>query len=433
MRSHSEMLIENLNNDSESVRLDALRGLMGKIDAGEMEKPITGNDVNNHIHTWYSFSPYSPTKAVWMAYSSGLSTAGIMDHDSVSGADEFIKAGKIAGIATTTGVECRTDFSKTPLNGKRINNPDQNSIAYVALHGIPYIQIEKVKRFFEPFLSERNLRNRQMTAKLNEITKPFNVSIDFDKEVVPLSKSHKGGSITERHILFALSLKLICIFGKGKMLFNFLADRINLHLNSKAADNLHDPHNEFYEYDLLGLLKSDLVPLFYIDASAECPDIIEVIRLSEQIGAISAYAYLGDVSDSVTGDKRSQQFEDNYLDLLFETIKTLGFRAVTYMPSRNTLKQLVRVKELCKKYDLLEISGEDINSPRQRFICEAQRIEAFGNLYDSTWALIGHESEASKALCKGMFSSLVASTYPDLYERISVFKDIGQRQVKSRV
>ena len=26
--------------------------------------PPTGDDVNNHIHTTYSFSPYSPTAAV---------------------------------------------------------------------------------------------------------------------------------------------------------------------------------------------------------------------------------------------------------------------------------------------------------------------------------------------------------------------------------
>lgn len=433
MRSSDKELIEKLNHDSESLRLEALSELMGQINAGAIEKPITGNDVNNHIHTWYSFSPYSPAKAIWMAYSSGLATAGIMDHDSVSGAYEFIKAGRISGIATTVGVECRTDFSKTPLNGKKINNPDQDSIAYVALHGIPHTQIEKVKRFFYPFIISRNIRNRQMTIKLNEIIKQFNVSIDFDKDVVQLSRSDKGGSITERHILFALSLKLIGIFGKGEKLLNFLTDRMNLHLTAKVIDNLKDPHNEFYEYDILGLLKSDLVPLFYINASAECPDITEVIRLSEQIGAISAYAYLGDVSDSVTGDKRPQSFEDGYLDLLFETLKTLGFRAVTYMPSRNTLKQILRVKELCKNHDLLEISGEDINSPRQRFICEAQRNEVFSNLYDSTWALIGHEFEVSKNPDNGMFSPSVISKYPDLYERISVFKETGQRQVKSCV
>jgi hypothetical protein len=57
-----------------------------------------------------------------------------MDHDSISGAEAFIEAGHIAGMETTIGVECRADFSNTPLNGRRINNPDQKSIAYVALH-----------------------------------------------------------------------------------------------------------------------------------------------------------------------------------------------------------------------------------------------------------------------------------------------------------
>ena len=114
-----------------------------------------GGHVNNHIHTNYSFSPYSPSKAIWMAFKSGLSTAGIMDHDSISGAIEFIEAGKIAGIATTIGIECRTDFSATPLNGRRINNPDQDSIAYVAIHGIPIPKLQRWMSFLKISLSSK--------------------------------------------------------------------------------------------------------------------------------------------------------------------------------------------------------------------------------------------------------------------------------------
>ena len=90
-------------------------------------------------------------------------------------------------------------------------------------------------------------------------------------------------------------------------------------------------------------------------------------------------------------DKKTQKFEDDYLDLLFDELNRLGFNAVTYMPTRNTLEQLLRIKELCKKYNLMEISGEDINSPRQVFICEALKNPIFSNLVDSTWALIKHE------------------------------------------
>ena len=107
--------------------------------------------VNNHIHTIYSFSPYTPTTAVEAALKNGLKTAGIMDHDSVGGAKEFIEAGKKYNMPVTVGVECRVDMSKTRLNGKRINNPDQKSVAYVAMHGIPHQNIDKVDAFFAPY------------------------------------------------------------------------------------------------------------------------------------------------------------------------------------------------------------------------------------------------------------------------------------------
>ena len=40
--------------------------------------PPVGRDVNNHIHTTYSFSPYSPAAAVFAAKAEGLCTAGIV-------------------------------------------------------------------------------------------------------------------------------------------------------------------------------------------------------------------------------------------------------------------------------------------------------------------------------------------------------------------
>ena len=426
MNSECLKFINNLNAEDFDSRLESLRMLMQKIDNGEIPRPVSGNDINNHIHTTYSFSPYSPAKALWMAYNAGLMTAGIMDHDSISGAREFIEAGKIIGMATTIGVECRVDFSNTRLNGKRINNPDQNSIVYMALHGIPHSKIDTVKSFFEPYVKERNNRNRLMIDKINSLLKPYNIKLDFDKDVIPLSRFNDGGSITERHILYALSFKLVEAHGKGEKLVVFLKNELKLNLSSKIEGFLLDDKNEFYEYDLLGALKSDMVAAFYIDATAECPDVRDVIKLGNSIGAISAYAYLGDVGDSVTGDKKTQKFEDDYLELLFEEIKELGFNAVTYMPSRNSLAQLKRLKGLCESNGFFQISGEDINSPRQSFICEALRNDEFKNLIDSTWALIGHEKAATADITKGMFTRETLAKYPSIDERIQVYKAIGK-------
>lgn len=418
-------MITNLNHPKMQVRLDTLQKLVDRINAGTLERPEPQGFVNNHIHTTYSFSPYSPTKALWMAYQTGLTTAGIMDHDSISGAREFIEAGKIIGLATTIGVECRADFSKTPLNGRLINNPDQKSIAYVAIHGIPHTQIDRAKEFFAPYSAKRNERNAAMVAKINQLVQEFDIVLDFEADVVPLSQSHEGGSITERHILYALALKLISKFGKGQALVDFLRTKLKLEFGERLEGFLLNQDNPHYAYDLLGVLKGDFVKAFYIPATAETPAITEVVALSNEIGAILAYAYLGDVGDSVTGDKKAQKFEDDYLDELFTILADLGFNAVTYMPSRNTLAQLQRVKQLCTSHEFFEISGEDINSPRQSFICEALAKPEFANLTDSTWALIGHERAATKDLSAALFAPETKTQYPSLPERITVYKNIG--------
>jgi hypothetical protein len=419
--------INGLNGSSRDTRLDSLKHLMQAVKAGKINEPVSGEDVNNHIHTTYSFSPYSPTKAVWMAYMSGLCTAGIMDHDSIGGAEEFIEAGRIAGMETTIGVECRADFSGTPLNGRRINNPDQKSVAYVALHGIPHTQVQRVKEFFKPFLKARDLRNRRMAGKINEIVSPYGLAIDYDKDVVPFSMYPEGGSITERHLLFALSARMAEVFGKGAPLVVFLREKLGLDIKKKLEGYLMDENNEHYLYDLLGVLKSDMVPLFYIDATEECPDVRDFIDFSKSIGAVSAYAYLGDVGESVTGDKKSQKFEDDYIDELFEVLKDLGFNAVTYMPSRNTFAQLERVRGFCDRYGFFQISGEDINQPRQSFVCEALRKPEFRNLIQSTWALIGHEKAATRDIKQAMFSEETVSKYPDLQTRIERYAAIGKQ------
>jgi|YelNatPaOPRAMG01_1025707.scaffolds.fasta_scaffold03533_13 hypothetical protein len=428
MSTEIELLVEGLNDPDVNNRLSNLKRLRELVDNGYIPKPpINEFAVNNHIHTTYSFSPYSPTKSIWMAYNAGLMTAGIMDHDSISGAREFISAGKIIGIATTIGVECRVSFANTPLEGRKLNNPDQETVAYVSLHGIPHTQIDKVRDYFSRYQRERNKRNRLMIERLNKIMEPFEIKIDFDSDVVPLSQYKDGGTITERHILYALSLKLIEKFGKGEKLVNFLKGTLEINLPRRIEGYLLDVDNRYYDYDLLGALKAELVPRFFIPATTECPEVREIVKFSKEIGSILAYAYLGDITESVTGDKRSEKFEDEYLDLLFDVLKELGFDAVTYMPSRNTLEQLKRVKSLCEQYELFQISGEDINSPRQSFICEKLKLEEFRNLIESTWALIGHEISATEDLSKGMFSDETKKRYPDLNERIKIYAEIGRK------
>jgi hypothetical protein len=414
--------ITGLNHPEYVQRISALRVLKGAIDRGDIPKPERLKDVNSHIHTIYSFSPYSPSSAVFQSWKAGLVTTGIMDHDSISGAEEFIEAGRIMEMPTTVGAEIRASFAQTRLNGRKINNPDQETVAYVALHGIPHPVIPELKRFFRPISAARGKRNRQMVDRLNRVFSGSGISIDYDLDVLPLSMAHEGGSVTERHLLFAATRKIISSFGKGQAMIRFLEDRLGLNVSGKNLEYLQDPQNGMVEYDLLNLLKGNLVEKFYLPAKEEAYPIRHISRFADQHGIILAYAYLGDVTESVTGDKKAQKFEDDYLDEVFETLVEEGLKSVTYMPSRNTPKQLERLRELCDRTGLFQISGEDINQPRQSFVCEAMRKPEFSNLYDAAWALIGHEWLSSEDLRLGMFSEETQKKMPTLEQRIAYYK-----------
>ena len=356
--------------------------------------------MNTHLHTTYSFSPYTPTEALYMAGKIGLKTAGIMDHDSSGGAREFIEAGKIIGMPVTCGVECRVNMSHTRLAGKRINHPDQKAIAYVAMHGIPHQNIERVNAFFAPYREERNERNRKMCANITAMMQPFGIDLDFDRDVLPISQYAAGGSVTERHILFALTHKITARYPTPAQVLDFLCGEMKLDIPQKVRDQIAAGADtpQFYEYDILGALKSNMVEKFYVDADEECPLVEDFISMVHENGGIAAYAYLGDVGDSVTGDKKAQKFEDDYLDLLIDVLREYHFDAITYMPTRNTPAQLDRLMTLCRENGFFEISGEDINSPRQSFICRALDDPRFSHLIDATYTLIHYEEDASSDL-----------------------------------
>jgi len=421
-----ENYIKALNGPTVQGRLEALKVLAKLVKEGKITYAPDQGYVNNHIHTTYSFSPYSPTQAVWQAKMAGLQTAGIVDHDAIGGAEEFYQAGRILDIATTTGVEFRISLAGTAFENKRLNNTAQEGVAYVAMHGIPRTKISAVEAFIAPFREKRNLRNRKMVDRLNTLLE--GIQLDFEQDIMPLSESDQGGSITERHLLFALALKLIDAYGKGKKLVQLLESKMGIEIKGVNRKYLEEAENPYYAYDLLGALKGKFVDQFYIPATEECPDVATFIAKAKEIGAIAAYAYLGDVKNSVTGDKEDAVFEDAYIKKLFDYLEEVGFTAITYMPSRNTQEQLINVRKLCQQHQFFQISGEDINSPRQAFTCEALLQPEFANLIEATWAMIGHENQATIELEQGMFSQRTKEKMPRLEDRIKYYAQIAQEK-----
>ncbi|MDD3404070.1 MAG: PHP domain-containing protein [Hespellia sp.] len=420
-------LVEALNHKDKSVRIQAVKSLKEEIDQGKIPKAERLEECNNHVHSQYSFSPYSPSKIAWQAYQAGLRTCGIVDHESVAGCLEFKEACNILGVVPTIGFEVRMTWDHTPLKNKMFNNPDQKSVGYFPIHGVPISSLPKVEAFLKPIRAAREKRNRRMTEKVDQILQNYEMGLDFNKDVIPVSRWEEEGSITERHILFATAGKLIDRFGKGQALIDFLKDEMKIPLGVKPIEFLSDVNSPIYQFDVTNILKGFFSEKMYIPAGPEeTPDIREAVPFLNSLGCIATYTYLGDVNgESVTGDKKAQKFEDDILDDLFRYASEYGMQGMSYAPSRNSEAQVKRVHELCQKYNMIEVCGEDINQPRQPFINTTMKPEEKKLFNDATWAIIGHETVSDHHLERGILSEKVKTDIPQITKRIAAYKEIA--------
>ena len=424
-----DVYISLLSSESKEERLGALKKIKELIDQGDIKREICHGIANNHIHTTYSFSPYTPSAAVFEAWRSGIEVCGIIDHDGIGGCEEFIEASKIIGIPATCGLECRVRTDGTKLYGRMINNSDQMSIAYVVMHAVPLSCLNEIDMIFAPLREKRTERNKKMCERLNDYLDQFGILIDYEKDVLPISSFANGGTVTERHICLALVKKIRDKFQNSKKIIEFLVDELNAPVSKIEEKRILEENPLFYDYDILCVLKKNIVEKFYIDAYEECLHIKDFIKLAKKYGCISAYAYLGDVIDTSEGDKKPQRFEDSYIETLFKELKKLDFDAITYMPSRNTRYQLSKVMDLCRKYEFFEINGEDINSPRQSFAGNYDGDDMFDHLKDMIYALIGHEIAVTENIENSMFSQKIKDKFPDIKDRIDYYKTIARENL----
>ena len=409
-------------------RLEALRQLAHRL-AGELpDLASAGGESNNHVHTIYSFSPYTPAMAALRCRQAGLEVAGSVDHDSIAAAPEMRAACSILGLGAVTGCELRVSFKDGPHARRKINNPDSVGLAYMTIQALPAGSSARVEAFLEPIRARRRQRTRQMCEAASELLERAGMAtLEFEADVLSRSKAAEAGGLTERHLLAAVADRILATFGTGLPLIEALRSRLRIDLPAKPALLLAEEGNPYLVYDLLGVLKSGFLARIFIQPDeVECPRARDAVALALEVGAVPAYAYLGDVGESPTGDKKAERFEDAFLDELFEELVDIGFPAVTYMPPRNSAAQLLRVRKLCEDRGLMEISGVDINQPRQSFNCPELRKPEFRHLTDSTWALVAHERLASIDPRVALFSGQgpLASLPPR--ERISAYARAGR-------
>lgn len=407
----SEHLISKLNSKSGFIRKSTLKKLkkLEKKDSTLIPKK-SDNCVNFNIHTTSSFSPYSPELGAYMAYKSGITLAGVCDFGSISSISEFEKSCQILQIAYVGGFELMV-------------NHETAGDFLVSFYGINENNKEYFLNVLNDFRNTCKQKSLSLTENLNRKLKKFDLSLDFEKEVLPLSNHKKGGSVTLKHVYMALAQKIIALCGKGKSTADFIRDKLCFDIQECDYNLLCDMNDPYYVYDLISTLRrSSKIHVVENDY----PSVQSVLSVAKEQGVICAYQYDGEnnwVQSETQTEKALLQFEET-----LDFIKELGFNAVCICAKSLGLVTATAFTKLIQRKEMLVILNEKTEYPRNRF--DIVKLEDCIEYTDKcAHAVLGNAISIISNPEDSMFSQKTVEKCPSFEERLGIFSGIGRRKV----
>jgi len=407
----TEHLIARLNKKSALIRKITLKKLKKLEQTDKTLIPKEGaNCVNLNVHTSTSFSPYSAQLGAYMAYKSGITLAGICDYGAVSSIAEFENSCQTLGIAYVGGFELS-------VNDEQLGN------FIASFYGVNAQNIQVFESVLGSFRANCEQRARSLADNLNRKLKKFDLIIDFDKDVLPLTQKKRGGTITFKHVYMALSEKIIERCGKGKPTADFIRQQLCFDIAECDYNLLCDANDPHYVYDLISTLRSSSKA-----TSKECeyPSVQSVLQVAKEQGLICAYQYNGEdnwIASENDCESAVKQFQKR-----LDCVKQLGFTAVSICVKNLGLVTACAFTKAIEENQMLVILNEKTEYPRNRFdIVNLDGCESFVN--KCAFAILGNAVSIISNPEDSMFSAKTVEKCPSFDERLAIFYGIGRRKV----
>lgn len=388
--------VDALSSRCKFIRLKALKRISQTI-----SEPINGDNANLQIHTNNSFSPYTPSLAVFMAYKFGIRLCGLCDNYTLRGADEFIKACKMLNLTYSVGVELRADFNFLEIGS-----------ANVLLLGIAqrfHKQTQEALRVFR----ENQKGNIEATClSVNKKIKRFGFTIDVNKDVLKVIPKNKDRVLLSKYVFFALANKLVKQFD-ATQIENFVFELgIKLEEDEKAL--LSDFSNQHYVYDLANVLFEHRDSFFPKKKYAPAKKIVE---LGRKVGAISVVELqLKNMNTFTAGSIKR-------LESVLNGVKSLGFDGVCFDANKLDAELRQKLFEMLKQMELLPFALNEVEFPRQQFTSSFPDELSKKVMTESAYTVVG--SEMCENISNEGFVNCSLKT-SDFAEKVNLFSKIGK-------
>ena len=442
-----EALERQLDSFEAVERKRALAELCEQVEAGRIDLPQMGTDVNIHCHTFFSYNTYgySPSKFAWLARKRGLAVAGVVDFDVLDALDEFLDAARLLGLKGCAGLETRVYVPE--FSTRVINSPGEPGISYHMGVGFPNARLDGQQREF--LLSLRRTaqqRNRELMGRVNEYLRPL--ELDYERDVLVLTPS---GNATERHICLAYARKAAELFGetpRTNLLPCWAGGPGGAHTSSRAtgsatAGRLVRGLQGFWAEKLGVDVELSWLPesrgildtiraktmkrggVGYVQpGKGSFPWMADMNRFILTAGAIPVHTWLDGTSD---GEKDIEE--------LLEVAMSTGAAAINVIPDRNytpgagsqKLENLYAVVELAEKLHLPVVMGTEMNSPGQKFVddLDTDELRPLAPVFLKGAHIVYAHSVLQQRCGFGYTSEWAAKSFDDVESKNKFFEELG--------
>lgn len=408
----SEHLINKLNCKNAFLRRLVLKNLKKLEKNDKTLQPVKTGGANLSIHTDYSFSPYSPALAAYMAYKSGMELVALCDVGTTSAANEFNACCKILDLKTICGFEV---FFKSEKLGTCL-------ASFYGINKNNAVKFEEPLKHFRDWCEERT---RKALKTLNKQLKSFDIFIDYETDVQPLIKHKKGGVVTLKHLYMAEAEKIVEKCGKGKKTADFLRNELCLDITEGEYNLLCDSNNPYYLYDLLASLRGK----HRGDENLDFPAKDEFMSIAAETGVIVAYEYTckhGWLELETEAKRPLAKFS-----ALLDKVKDDGFNAVCLSSREYSKNALPLFINAIQEKGLLVILTDKTEYPRTCFN-SAVPEQCKKYVEACSYALLGNAMSISENESEGLFTDKTLIKCPEIEKRINIFSAIGKNGMRER-
>jgi hypothetical protein len=410
-----DKLEQKLDSFNPDKRKNALSALCEKVEAGQINLPEAGTDVNIHCHTFFSYNTYgySPSKFAWLARKAGLAVAGVVDFDVLDALDEFLDACQLLGLKGCAGLETRVFVPE--FEDRVINSPGEPGISYHMGVGFPSANVpEQQKKFLAGLRETAQRRNLDLMERVNRHLRP--VELDYGLDVLTLTPS---GNATERHMCSAYARKASEIFDRPEELANFWSEKLGMDITTSDLPESRD---------LLNAIRAKTMKrggVGYIQpGKGSFPRMADTNSFILAAGGIPVHTWLDGTSD---GEKAIEE--------LLEVAMSTGAAAINVIPDRNytpgassvKLENLYHVVELAEKLNLPVVEGTEMNSPGQKFVDDfaSKELEPLAPVFLKSAHIIYAHSVLQRKCGLGYTSKWANKNFENVAGKNMFFEELG--------